>query len=142
MIATNNGSFPWRTPDTPDRLEGVALDRVTREAIDAQIRAGLDLVTDGLVRRTDPVTYVTGSLEGIAPGEERQGLPGSGGSYRVPVVLSEVAWKKPILTEDFLFAKGGSSRTSSRCFGYGVVPNNPVGRTLLSGLVGQECPTH
>jgi len=110
MIATNNGSFPWRTPDTPDRLEGAALDRVTREAIDAQIRAGLDLVTDGLVRRTDPVTHVAGSLEGVAPGEERQGLPGSGGSYRVPVVHSEVAWKKPILTEDFLFAKGGSSR--------------------------------
>ncbi len=110
MIATNNGSFPWRTPDTPDRLEGAALDRVTREAIDAQIRAGLDLVTDGLVRRRDPVTHVAGSLEGVAPGEQRQGLPGSGGSYRVPVVHSEVAWKKPILTEDFLFAKGGSSR--------------------------------
>ncbi len=110
MIATNNGSFPWRTPDTTDRLDGAALDRVTRETIDAQIRAGLDLVTDGLVRRRDPVSHVAGSLKGVAPGEERPDLPGSGGAYRVPVVHSEVAWTKPIVTEDFLFAKGGSAR--------------------------------
>ena len=84
MIATNNGSFPWRTPDTTDRLDGAALDRVTRETIDAQIRAGLDLVTDGLVRRRDPVSHVAGSLKGVAPGEERPDLPGSGGGTGCP----------------------------------------------------------
>jgi 5-methyltetrahydropteroyltriglutamate--homocysteine methyltransferase len=110
MIATNNGSFPWRAADAPDRLDGAALDRITRETIDAQISAGLDLVTDGLVRRADPVSYAAGTLEGVALGEVRQGLPGSGAFYRVPLVHSEIAWKKPIVTEDFLFAKGGSAR--------------------------------
>lgn len=110
MIATNNGSFPWKTPGTAGPPDGALLDRLTREAIDAQARAGLDLVTDGLVRRPDPVSHVAGRLEGVALGEETTGFPGSGVPYRVPVVTAEIAWKKPILAEDFLFAKGGSPR--------------------------------
>jgi len=110
MIATINGSYPWTTREAPDPLDGAALDRITRDAIDAQIRAGLDLVTDGLVRRTDPVSQVAEGLEGVEPGERRGGLPGNGGDYRAVVVRSEIAWKKPFLTEDFLFAKAGCAR--------------------------------
>jgi len=110
MIATNNGSFPWRVPGAPDPGDGAAWDRITREVIDAQIRAGLDVVTDGLVRGGDPVTRLTGGLGGIVGGEERAGFPGSGARYRVPVVRSEIAWTRPVVTEDFLFARGGSAR--------------------------------
>jgi 5-methyltetrahydropteroyltriglutamate--homocysteine methyltransferase len=107
MIATNNGSFPWKRPAGEAPPDGAALDRITREAIDFQVRAGLDLVTDGLVRRPDPVTAIAAHLEGIALGEARGGFPGSGASFRVPVVTSEIAWKRPILIEDFLFAGDG-----------------------------------
>jgi len=110
MIATNNGSYPWKNPDGGGDLDGEALDRFTREAIDAQVRAGLDLVTDGLVRRPDPVSHVAGRLGGVALGEARHGFPGSGALYRVPIVTAEIAWKGPILTEDFLFAKEGGPK--------------------------------
>ena len=110
MIATNNGSYPWKNPDGGGLPDGEALDRLTREAVDAQTRAGLDLVTDGLVRRHDPVSHVAAQLDGIALGKARTGFPGSGGLYRVPVVTSEIAWKTPILAEDFLFAKEGSPK--------------------------------
>ena len=110
MIATNNGSFPWKRPAVETAPDGAVLDRITRETIDLQIRAGLDLVTDGLVRRTDPVSQVAGRLDGVILGESREGFPGSGASYRVPVVASEIAWKGPILCEDFLFARDGSPK--------------------------------
>jgi len=110
MIATNNGSYPSGNPAGEGLPDGEALDRITREAIDAQTRAGLDLVTDGLVRRADPVSHVAGHLEGVVLGDARDGFPGSGGRYRVPVVTSEIAWKAPILAEDFLFARGGSAK--------------------------------
>jgi 5-methyltetrahydropteroyltriglutamate--homocysteine methyltransferase len=110
MIVTNNGSFPSKNPVPGGPADGAALDRVTREAIDAQVRAGLDLVTDGLVRRQDPVSHVAAHLDGVALGDAEIGFPGSGGGYRVPIVTSEIGWKKPILTEDFLFAKGGSPK--------------------------------
>lgn len=127
MIATNNGSFPWR--DTPEgreleaalarsaRGDGAAAgevralqDRATRAAVEAQAAAGLDLLTDGLVRRPDPVSAVAAHLGGIEPGESRDGDPVVGGRYRVPVAVSEISWKGPILAEDFLFASDGSPR--------------------------------
>lgn len=126
MIATNNGSFPWRgSAGAADLEEAKRLnrargspaetlrplqDRVTREAIDAQVGAGLDLITDGLVRRGDPVSYLAGPIEGVSLGEERPGFPGNGAAYSVPVIRSEVSWKGPILCEDFLFASRGSPR--------------------------------
>ncbi len=110
MIATNNGSFPWKRPAGGAEPDGAVLDRITRESIDLQVRAGLDLVTDGLVRRMDPVTQIAGRLDGITLGERRAGFPGSGASYRVPIVSAEIAWKGPILCEDFLFARDGSTK--------------------------------
>jgi len=110
MIATNNGSYPWKDADAAATPDGTVLDRVTREVIDAQAGAGLDLLTDGLVRRQDPVSHVAGRLEGVTLGDARGGFPGSGAPYRVPIVDSEVAWKRPILSEDFLFARDGSPK--------------------------------
>ncbi len=126
MIATNNGSFPWRgsapgadleeamrrsrARGTPADDLRTLQDRVTRETIDEQARAGLDLITDGLVRRSDPVSYLAEPIEGVSLGEERPGFPGSGAAYRVPIVASEVSWKGPILCEDFLFASRGAPR--------------------------------
>jgi 5-methyltetrahydropteroyltriglutamate--homocysteine methyltransferase len=121
MIATNNGAFPWRGSATGEALESARAarrsgastieelravqDRATREAIEAQVRAGLALVTDGLVRREDPTTYLVPHLEGMRAGAMRSGFPGSGGPYTVPLVEAEVSWKAPILLEDYLFAR-------------------------------------
>jgi 5-methyltetrahydropteroyltriglutamate--homocysteine methyltransferase len=110
VIATNNGSFPWTRPAGETSPDGAVLDRITRETIELQARAGLDLLTDGLVRRTDPVSQVAGHLDGVTLGERREGFPGSGAFYRVPIVAADIAWKGPILCEDFLFARDGSPK--------------------------------
>jgi 5-methyltetrahydropteroyltriglutamate--homocysteine methyltransferase len=122
VIATNNGSFPWRGTALGETLERALAapqgavseearelrDRLSRQAIDEQVRAGCDLVTDGLVRRDDPVGPIIGGLSGISPGESRSGFPAGGGPYRAPSVRGEIAWKAPILAEDYLFASAGT----------------------------------
>ena len=110
MLTTNNGSFPWKSAGTAAAADGAVLDRITREVIETQARAGLDLVTDGLVRQQDPASYVAGRLEGVTLGGARDGFPGSGATYRMPIIGTEIAWRRPILSEDYLFAREGSSR--------------------------------
>jgi 5-methyltetrahydropteroyltriglutamate--homocysteine methyltransferase len=122
MIATQSGAYPLRglpsgeallragTVPIPAEERRVLEDRATREAIDAQAAAGLDLVTDGLVRRADPVASVMGRLAGIARGGARERFPGSGEAYTVAVAETEVSWRGPILVEDFLYARAGSPR--------------------------------
>ncbi|MFQ5877609.1 MAG: hypothetical protein ACE5JH_07980 [Acidobacteriota bacterium] len=126
MIATNSGSFPWRGTAAGADLERamarreageisaadlrIAQDRVVREVVDAQVAAGLDLVTDGLVRREDPIGYLARRLAGMTPGERTARVPGLGGRCAVPVVESEIAWEGPILVEDHLFARDGCPR--------------------------------
>jgi len=126
VIATLNGSFPWRETEAGREIADLrrrlrtgeacadalrlAQDRATREAIEAQARAGLDLVTDGLVRWEDPVEGLVARLAGLERGKDRSGFPGSGAPYAAPVATGEVAWREPILSEDFLFARQGSAR--------------------------------
>jgi methionine synthase II (cobalamin-independent) len=116
MRVTNNGSFPWRGTPLGDALErergatggGLreARDRVARQAVAAQAQAGCDLVTDGLARRDEPMAEVVARLVGVEAGDER----GAGRDrYRVPIVRQEVAWKEPILVEDYLFAAAGAA---------------------------------
>ncbi|MGH9750846.1 MAG: hypothetical protein ACRD6R_13090 [Candidatus Polarisedimenticolia bacterium] len=127
MRAALNGAFPWRGTEAgraieavlagrpPDQAPGeelrLLLDRASREAVAAQVAAGLDLVTDGLARAFDPAGYPLGALDGVRPGPWHDRFPGSGAAYRVPVVEREVAWKKPVLAEDYLFAAQGCPRT-------------------------------
>jgi methionine synthase II (cobalamin-independent) len=120
MKVTNNGSFPWRGTPLGDALEreraqsgsgapaGVreARDRVARQAVTAQSEAGCDLVTDGLARRDEPVAEVAARLSGVEAGPEHGSGPGR---FRVPIVREEVAWKEPLLVEDYLFAAAGGA---------------------------------
>lgn len=78
-------------------------DEVTREAIAEQEAAGLDWVTDGLVRREDAQTYFTDRLEGFRRGGLLRYFD-TNTYYRQPVVTGAVRWKGPITVDDFLFA--------------------------------------
>jgi 5-methyltetrahydropteroyltriglutamate--homocysteine methyltransferase len=125
MIATNNGSFPWRTtadgaallqalrhhaPGAGLAADARALrDRAMRAAIERQEGAGLDLLTDGVVRDGDSTAVVLG-LAGIVAGDRVEGFPGTGASYVRPRVEQEVAWTTRLLVEDYLFAAQGSGR--------------------------------
>ena len=78
-------------------------DETTREVLGEQQAAGLDWLTDGLVRWEDGQTYFTDRLEGF----QRGGLLryfDTNTYYRQPVVVGDVRWKAPITVDDFRFA--------------------------------------
>src|SRR5580658_2127182 len=82
LYLSSTGSYP-RIGDSPElqilRRTIVALDRgnqstadlldvqndVTRFVIAEQVRAGLDVVTDGLIRWYDPISHLAGKLDNI-----------------------------------------------------------------------------
>jgi len=126
VIATNNGSFPWRgsrraaeiDAARAGHLRGAApgaelealFDQATQRAIEEQARAGLDLLTDGMIRRSDPIGPFIGRLQGMSVGDRLVRLPGDGAECRLPIAETEVAWREPILVEDYLFASRGSPK--------------------------------
>jgi 5-methyltetrahydropteroyltriglutamate--homocysteine methyltransferase len=78
-------------------------DDVTREVIDEQVEAGLDLITDGQIRWEDDQTYFARGLSGVSI----NGLVrffDSNTLYRQPVVQGPLAWAEPITVKDYRFA--------------------------------------
>ena len=92
---------------TPEDLAQVE-DDVTREVIEEQVAAGLDIVTDGMVRWDDGQTYIARNLEGF----EATGLLryfDTNTYYRQPVATGPIRWKGPITVADYRFASGCTS---------------------------------
>lgn len=105
MIVTNNGSFP--AGPRPKTASQEHLDRLIRQAIEAQIQAGCGLVTDGMVRGRDLVAPLAGALQGVTARGRGAAHHGPGFPHSVPVVEAEVSWTRPIFVEDLLFAGRG-----------------------------------
>jgi 5-methyltetrahydropteroyltriglutamate--homocysteine methyltransferase len=119
------GNYP-KTPDRPyparlrNALAGLdrgttshadlarVQDDVTREVIDIQAAAGVDLVTDGQVRWLDELTYVAGTLGGVALGKMIRWFD-TNTYFREPVVESEITWRSPITARDYAFARDATS---------------------------------
>lgn len=78
-------------------------EQVTRQAIDEQVEAGLDVITDGQVRWNDPLSRVAEALSGM----EIRGMLryfDTNTFYRQPVVVGDLVRKGPILLDDYRFA--------------------------------------
>lgn len=125
MRLTTTGSYP-KTPDRPqpallrnvltrrDRGQASendvrqAIETVTREVLQEQADAGVDLLTDGEICWQDEITYVAGGLAGIS-------LAGliryfdTNTYYRKPVVEEPISWRAPISVFDYRFAAKASS---------------------------------
>lgn len=126
MICTVVGSYP-KTPNRPrparlrnainrfDRGEITEAelrqveDEVTREVIQEQVEAGLDLITDGQIRWEDEQTYIARRLSGISINGLIRWFD-SNMLYRQPVIEGPVAWREPITVADFRFAVANSPR--------------------------------
>jgi len=92
----------------PKQLKA-AMDQVTREAIAEQVEAGLDVVTDGMIRWEDPLSRVARGLSGM----EIRGMLrffDTNTFYRQPVVVGGLERKAPITIEDFRFAASCSKK--------------------------------
>ena len=121
LLTANVGSYPrigdspgqqthrqayarWERGEISDEEFERVQREVTRELIEEQVRAGLDLVTDGQVRWYDPISHFARGLEGC----EIDGLLrffDTNFYFRQPVVVGEVRWKGPIVRDEFKFAK-------------------------------------
>jgi 5-methyltetrahydropteroyltriglutamate--homocysteine methyltransferase len=83
-------------------------DEVTKEVIEEQRRAGIELATDGQVRWHDQISHFARKLSGC----EIDGLLrlfDTNFYFRQPVINGKVRWTAPIVVEEFTFAKRVSS---------------------------------
>lgn len=82
---------------------------VVGEAVAEQEAAGLDWLTDGLVRWEDGQTYFTDRLEGFKRGQLIRYFD-TNTYYRQPVATGPVRWKAPIVVEDWKFAQARTGK--------------------------------
>jgi 5-methyltetrahydropteroyltriglutamate--homocysteine methyltransferase len=97
----------WRVD--PRYLEG-AQDDATRLAIGDQERAGLDIVTDGEMRRESYSNRFATALEGVDVDNPGTALDRSGHPNPVPRVVGPVARRHPVQVRDLEFLKAHTGR--------------------------------
>lgn len=92
-----------------DEELALVTNEVTEQAIREQIEAGIDIVTDGLIRWPDPLTYEASRMFGYTiTGLIRYFDTNT--FYREPIVETRIEYSKPIVTGDYQFAAEHSSK--------------------------------
>jgi 5-methyltetrahydropteroyltriglutamate--homocysteine methyltransferase len=97
----------WRIPE-PFLAE--AQDDATVLAIRAQEEAGLDIVTDGEIRRESYSNRFATALEGVDIDNPGTALDRSGHPNPVPRVVGKIRRKHPVEVQDLLFLKKNTTR--------------------------------
>src|SRR5437588_793843 len=98
----------WRVD--PAYLEEAQLDATTL-AIRAQEQAGLDIITDGEIRRESYSNRFTTALVGVDIDNPGTALDRSGHPVPVPRVTGPVRRRHPVEVEDLKFLRAHTSRT-------------------------------
>ncbi len=87
-----------------------AMDDATVLAIKAQEDAGLDIITDGEIRRESYSNRIATALEGVDIDNPGTALDRSGHPNPVPRIVGKVKRVRPIEVEDLLFLKKHTAR--------------------------------
>ncbi|MCZ6862099.1 MAG: 5-methyltetrahydropteroyltriglutamate--homocysteine methyltransferase [Alphaproteobacteria bacterium] len=87
-----------------------AQDDATRLAIADQERAGLDIITDGEIRRESYSNRFATALEGVDIENPGQALDRSGNPNPVPRVVGKISRKRPVEVGDLEFLKANTDR--------------------------------
>ena len=109
------GRFPPRTPTpslwrvAPELLEQ-AQDDATIIAIRDQERAGIDIVTDGEIRRESYSNRFANALEGIDLANPGEALDRSGHPVAAPKVTGKIRRKRPVEVEALRFLKANTDK--------------------------------
>jgi 5-methyltetrahydropteroyltriglutamate--homocysteine methyltransferase len=126
MITTTVGSYPkvaegaysttligaitkWQRKELSDAQLEATYRGITKAVIHEQEQAGLDLLTDGQIRWEDLVTPVAKRLDGF----EIEGLArwfDNNTYYRRPILRSKPVRKRPLVVDEYRFAKGCTRR--------------------------------
>jgi 5-methyltetrahydropteroyltriglutamate--homocysteine methyltransferase len=97
----------WRVPAP---FLAAAQDDATRLAIRMQEDAGLDIVTDGEIRRESYSNRFANALEGIDLERPGEGISRSGRRQAVPRVVAKLRRARPVEVEDLKFLKRHTTR--------------------------------
>jgi 5-methyltetrahydropteroyltriglutamate--homocysteine methyltransferase len=97
----------WRIPDA-HREE--AQDDATLVAIRDQERAGIDIITDGEIRRESYSNRFATALDGIDLERPGQVLSGSGTATPVPRVVGPIRRARPVQVRDVVFLRANTDR--------------------------------
>lgn len=84
-------------------------DDVTREILNEQIQAGVDIPTDGAVRWDDPISYLAGKISGFKIGGLLRYFD-TNCYYRQPVAVEKLRSSGPLLTPEFRAASSFAAR--------------------------------
>lgn len=106
LLVANHSGYPTDLPTGPDVA---ARRRAQRQAVEAQVCAGLDIVTEGLVGYQSPMAPLVAGLEGLAPGREEVEVA-SWGRVTVPVITGPMRWRRPIFEDDLIHAQEVAGR--------------------------------
>src|SRR6187401_3521551 len=97
----------WRVPEA---FLAEAQDDATRLAIRAQEEAGLDIVSDGEIRRESYSNRFATALEGVDIDNPGSALDRSGHPNPVPRIVGRIRRKHPVEVEDLKFLKRHTTR--------------------------------
>ena len=97
----------WRVPEA---FLAEAQDDATRLAIRAQEEAGLDIVTDGEIRRESYSNRFATALEGVDVDNPGSALDRSGHPNPVPRIVGKIRRKHAVEVNDLLFLKNNTNR--------------------------------
>ena len=97
----------WRIPEP---FLKQAQDDATVLAIRAQERAGIDIVTDGEIRRESYSNHFATALEGVDIDNPGTALDRSGHPNPVPRIVGKIRRKHPVQVEDLKFLKSQTDR--------------------------------
>jgi 5-methyltetrahydropteroyltriglutamate--homocysteine methyltransferase len=86
-----------------------AQERMTELALAEQAEVGLDLVTDGQIRWSDPISYLAAKLSGVRINGLLRFFD-TNFYFRQPVVQGKLERTEPLLLEEFKFAQEKSTR--------------------------------
>ncbi len=127
ILTANSGSYPrvgdgpgqmklreayndWEVQNISDEEMERVYEEYTEEVIEEQEKAGLDVVTDGLLRWYDPVSHFGKKIYGC----EIDGLLryfDTNFYYRQPVITDELRRSEQIVLEEFLSARKFASKS-------------------------------
>lgn len=126
LILANHSSYPrigdgaedqalrrtiaqWEKKEKADADLHAAEDQMTERALREQIDAGIEVVTDGQIRWYDPISHLAGKLAGVRINGLLRFFD-TNFYFRQPVVHGKIERTKPLVVEEFRFAKAKSSR--------------------------------
>ena len=98
----------WRVP--PERLEQ-AQDEATLEAIREQELAGVDIITDGEIRRESYSNKFANALDGIDVQRVGEIVGRTGNKIPVPIVSGPIKRRHPVEVRDVEFLRANTAKT-------------------------------